>query len=444
MSLYDLDEDYEAKYKGGFRIDPENQTGVPVGLCRYMCSYEEMQEREKHKRLNKYEIMPGSAPPQVDFGLAIKEFKRSCVGREFTHAMDLRPWSILRKTLYHLLLDICLRKDDWMFVCDFVFDRLKAVRQDMVIQRIEGSRYIEVLEGSIRFLIYSMYKLTCTLEDFSKMQPPRTVITMDGLVSGLNNYEMNVVREMKLTMKCLRECLYSLIKQYEDRVPDSPNRAYFEAINMIVNLPFVHGATTFIQDKNFTEFQADQELRNSDKMYKIVWKIYRLHLSGNHLTALKLIPKLYEYPLIILAYAPAIARLQVRLMVMLKKAYTSRGSNTSSLEHLCALLCPNWLEDNEDVIYRFGKFMAVQFSVYDAKRNLCDYNGANTSNDTMTLPKESEQRTAEDRQLRIAKDFQGDNDTRNTSLDMIVGREWSFYKDVIKIHGVERILDPSS
>jgi len=47
----------------------------------------------------------------------------------------------------------------WHRVFEFVFDRLRAVRQDMVIQRINGNAAIWILEHSVRFLIYAGYRL---------------------------------------------------------------------------------------------------------------------------------------------------------------------------------------------------------------------------------------------------------------------------------------------
>lgn len=438
MSLYDLEEDYEKKYPDGWRPDPKGNRLVPVGQCDTMCPIEEMLERENNRRLHKYEMKPNKYPPQVDKQLAIKEFKRSSVGRELVRVMSLRPWSVIKRTLNYLLLDICLRDDDWMFVCDFVFDRLKALRQDVVIQRIEGRRYIEVLEGSIRFLVYSLYKLTCTLQDFSKQEPLKQVIALDGLVSGLNNYDLNVVREMKLTLKCLRDCMNSLIIQYQENVPDSPHRVLFEAVNLIINLPFLHGHLI-----NMTEFQADKNLRNSDAMFKVVFKIYREHLVGNHFSALKLVPLLSNYPLLILAYAPALGHLQMRMLQMLRKAYFSPGPNTSSVEYLCNLVCPEWLEpNNKDNRVRFGKFLATQFEFYDRQRNLCDFKMKNIK--STQPPRDFVEKAIMDRKAdQLKTQTLEDNETRIYALQMIISRDWDFFRQVLNTNGVSDLLNPS-
>lgn len=436
ISTYILDpeEDYEANYPEGSRPDPAGGSEIPVGRLHLMCSYGEMQEREENRRLSRYEIKSNVYPPQVDINLALKEFKRSVVGHQFSHSMDLRPWSVLRRALHHLLLDICRRDDDWMIICDFVFDRLRSIRQDMVIQQIEGRRYIEVLEGSVRFSVYSMYRLTCTLKDYTEEQPYKVLVPHSGPVKGLNNYEMNVVREMKLTMKCLRDCLSLLIVQYEKYAPDSPYRPHFEAISLMVNLPFLDGRVEFS-----TNYYNRQDV---DPVFKIVYKMYREHLIGNHWSAMKHLPKLREYPLLVLAYAPALAQLQMYLVPILRKGYAATGANFASLNFLGALICPAWLSHDVEERYAFAQFIATQFGFFDEERNLCDFK--------MNLQKRSYQPTSfeelviyERQRLEGKKGDDEDNETRHYAFQMIAGKDWPFYQETLNVYGIEAVLDPT-
>lgn len=50
---------------------------------------------------------------------------------------------------------------DWASIYDFVFDRLRSVRQDAVIQRVDATTSILLLEPIVRFHIYAAqrYKL---------------------------------------------------------------------------------------------------------------------------------------------------------------------------------------------------------------------------------------------------------------------------------------------
>lgn len=67
-------------------------------------------------------------------------------------------------TLYNVISvvlchSIVPRSDmQWCRVYDFVFNRLRAVRQDMVIQRINDSSAVHILEMNIRFHIFAGYK----------------------------------------------------------------------------------------------------------------------------------------------------------------------------------------------------------------------------------------------------------------------------------------------
>jgi len=435
----DLEGDYESEYKTGWRPDPYGESLIPVGLCTTMCTTEEMIERQTQKRLSKFEMKPNTNPPKVDVKLAVKEFKRSAIGQEFSRALDLRPWSVLRRTVRHLLLNICVRKDDWMYICDFVFDRMKAVRQDMIIQRIEGRRYIEVLEASVRFLVYSMYRLSCTTKDYTSDPPFKRILSLEGTpLSGLDSFEINVVREMKLTMQCLRDCLQSLIVQYQDYVPDSKNRALFEAINLIVNLPF-------LQDHQFyqTDFLKNKKSRNDSKVLRTVFRMYLDHLTGNHMAALNRLTQLREYPLVILAYAPVIACLQVYLLTVLKKAHASRGPSKTNPENLCRLICPSWLDISQDERLIFTIFLAVQFELYDVHADQIDF--STSSRDLVNnIPRNFEEKGRMIRKQLLAREAEGENETRAYAMQMIAGKDWSFYTETLAIHGVESILDPDT
>lgn len=423
MSEIDLEEDYEATCLDGFRIDPYSGIPILVGKLTQMCSYSEIQDRETTQKLHKYESLPGTNPPKANYKLCMKMSTRSSAGSQCTKAEDLRPWSALRQGLHHLLMDICFRDDDWMLICDFVFDRLKAIRSDMIVQHIEGLRYIEVLEGSVRFLIYSMYRLTCTIKDYTdEIETSRPIIPNQGAVTGLNCQELTVVREMKLTMKCLRDCLNSLIIQYQENNPDSPNRPLFEAVNLIVNLPFLP-----LTNQSETQFQADKNLRNKYPMFKTVFKMYLEHLSGNHLTALKSLPLLIEYPLLIMSYAPAIAYLQVNLVQIFKYAY-EKGVNSCPVRYLADLICPSYLESDLEEREMFARLASVQFQFYDTIKDQINFR--------LGSP-------ALQKCLRTSKSKDCENETRDFALQMIFGRDWEIYKKSLNLTGLKSVLDPT-
>lgn len=49
------------------------------------------------------------------------------------------------------------RKSNW-FIYEFIFDRMRAIRQDMVIQSFNDETNRSFLEPIIMFMAYSMYR----------------------------------------------------------------------------------------------------------------------------------------------------------------------------------------------------------------------------------------------------------------------------------------------
>lgn len=53
---------------------------------------------------------------------------------------------------------LTLENEDWGLQYEFVFDRLRAVRQDIVIQNVWNPEITFIYECIVRFHIYSIYK----------------------------------------------------------------------------------------------------------------------------------------------------------------------------------------------------------------------------------------------------------------------------------------------
>ncbi|KAI4502272.1 hypothetical protein M0802_002954 [Mischocyttarus mexicanus] len=78
-----------------------------------------------------------------------------------TDPSSLRPGPVLLSTIKYLFTKIITRTDvDWIHIYDFAFDRLRAIRQDLVIQRIPTTMSIEILEPIVRFHIYAGQRLS--------------------------------------------------------------------------------------------------------------------------------------------------------------------------------------------------------------------------------------------------------------------------------------------
>ncbi|XP_072277465.1 SAC3 domain-containing protein 1 isoform X2 [Pyxicephalus adspersus] len=143
----------------------------PVGLCLDMCSERERREREQCGRIHPFEMQKGQSNRRnygkgsrqiADPGGTVKEYSRPAAGKELYSPRDLRPPAILLKTVQYLLLEIWGNVDEkdsssLSLAYSFVFDRLRAVRQDLTVQRIRGTEGAAILEGSLGFLLCAPY-----------------------------------------------------------------------------------------------------------------------------------------------------------------------------------------------------------------------------------------------------------------------------------------------
>ncbi|KXJ22547.1 Germinal-center associated nuclear protein [Exaiptasia diaphana] len=116
-----------------------------LGTCQAMCSSAEHQERQQQRRLSVFET-----PSSSHKNLPVKEYSRCAAGKQ-TSLSELRPEGVLVKTMNYLIDEIVDRTDHpWSTVYHFVFDRIRAIRQDLVIQRIANESTVEILEKAVR------------------------------------------------------------------------------------------------------------------------------------------------------------------------------------------------------------------------------------------------------------------------------------------------------
>ncbi|KAG8564038.1 hypothetical protein GDO81_016301 [Engystomops pustulosus] len=148
-----------------------DSSSAVVGLCLEMCPERERRDRESQGRLHQFEIQNiqwtykgrrGRGRPIADSKKTVKEYRRPAAGKELSNPTDLRTPATLVKTVQYLLMEIwsSVNYKDLSSLAKaytFVFDRLRAVRQDLIVQRIRGQAGALVLEGSLGFLLCAPY-----------------------------------------------------------------------------------------------------------------------------------------------------------------------------------------------------------------------------------------------------------------------------------------------
>ncbi|XP_031163279.1 SAC3 domain-containing protein 1 isoform X2 [Sander lucioperca] len=194
--------------------EQHGKEAVPRGTCQTMCPARELQDREVQNRLHRFEMLAGTERvrrPRGDPLRAVKEYTRPAAGKDSTNPTDLRPPAVLLKTVCYLIDDIAASPHlhPWTEVYSFVFDRLRGVKQDMIIQRVSGLNCMAILERTVRFLIYASYRLC-------------------GEPLWLYDPRINDTH--------LQESLSWLLDCYATETGPHPNQEEFQALGLLYNL----------------------------------------------------------------------------------------------------------------------------------------------------------------------------------------------------------------
>lgn len=224
-----------------------------------MCPTREMHDREAQNRLHHFEVLAGTERnrrPRADPSRTVKEYSRPAAGKDSTWPSDLRPPAVLLKTVCFLIDDIAASSDlqPWTEMYDFIFDRLRSVRQDMIIQRVGGSDCVALLERTVRFLIYSSYRLC---GEPLRLYDPR-----------INDTH-------------LQESLSWLLDCY--RTGQHPNQEEFQALGLLYNL----GSARAMQHS----MELPERVRSSPAV-RLALSISRAFLERNPVRLLRLAKKL--------------------------------------------------------------------------------------------------------------------------------------------------------
>ncbi|XP_046681090.1 SAC3 domain-containing protein 1 isoform X2 [Homalodisca vitripennis] len=135
------------------------------GTCLLMCPESEIQMRQREglvhvlETRDRREVRKGERI-MADRRRMVKSYSRSAAGKDMLCADVLRPPPVLKRTINYLLsVAVCETNVAWPTVYEFVTDRLRSVRQDMVIQQPPAAVCCSILEPMVRFHAYAAYRL---------------------------------------------------------------------------------------------------------------------------------------------------------------------------------------------------------------------------------------------------------------------------------------------
>ena len=178
-----------------------------VGKSEEMCPLKEYNLRKKHNLIH---VLEKTVDGQTDRRLCIKEFRRSAAGEKLADADLLRSGSVLVKTAKYLVSHVAFSK-----ICapttvyEFVFDRLRSVRQDMVIQQLaytEHETALEILSLCCRYYVYIDFKIKFSVEELKIDKH----IHLTHLHDSINSF-VKIAFEKSILNDNLLEIIYSYL-----------------------------------------------------------------------------------------------------------------------------------------------------------------------------------------------------------------------------------------
>lgn len=183
----------------------------------------------------------------------MKEFSRSAAGVQTPRPHSLRTKNALKRTVTYLLTDIIRdNRKPFHYAYDFIFDRLRAVRQEIVMQNFDEIATIELIEPMIMFLAYSLYRLVWFF--FLSFLIFYSEIERQNWKTQNNNFRLvdePIDRfDPKICRQHLQECLkkvlrcydvlneHSCINHYSARNTDTAtiHRGFIESLYILLNL----------------------------------------------------------------------------------------------------------------------------------------------------------------------------------------------------------------
>lgn len=136
-----------------------NKAQYLLATCPDMCPEKERYSRDIQYDLSIYEITDG----EINHKLAVKKFSRSSADKDEPLPHELRPGPVLKKTIDFLICNLMNKGDDpnvqielWY---NYLFNRTRALRNDIMQQHLIDANAIYVLERCTRFHIHCSHHL---------------------------------------------------------------------------------------------------------------------------------------------------------------------------------------------------------------------------------------------------------------------------------------------
>ncbi|XP_075164724.1 germinal-center associated nuclear protein isoform X2 [Haematobia irritans] len=223
------------------------------GVCEDMCPDKES-KLIREKLLHYFELKDGQKHVP---GILVKCFSRSAADKKIDRPEDLRSERCLQRCVEYLLKEVITdKRKPFNIVYDFVFDRLRAVRQEIVVQHYDARQTIRLLEPMIMFFSYSRYKL-CE--------------------EAIDNFDPKICEQH--LQECLKRALvcYDEIRLTEMNLLQVRRRIFIEALYQIFNLGCVESIKRCLT--------LEEDIR-SNHLLASTFRVSLSYMQGNYFRVL--------------------------------------------------------------------------------------------------------------------------------------------------------------
>ncbi|OAF71209.1 SAC3 family protein 2 [Intoshia linei] len=217
------------------------------GTCQYMCPTGEYYRRKNNENISIYE--------SSERFMAIKEYTRSSADQELPLPHELRPPSVLVKTIIYIVKNVVnsgkyASLDKWY---NFIWTRTRAIRKDINHLNLKDEYAIYCLEIITRFHIFCIhYMIDVDDTAFDKsMNDTAFKQSMVSLLEIYNHHRNNNTDIISCNEPEFRayNCLYFCDSHCLVNLEDLPERIYFSR-QVQTALSIVHS----VNNGNFVKF----------------------------------------------------------------------------------------------------------------------------------------------------------------------------------------------
>lgn len=182
------------------------------GSCQDMCPERERLLRIHGNMVSHFECKMVDSKLEPILEIMVKQYARSSADQANPLSHELRPTPVLVRTMNYMLKNIIYPiesniEQDLASWYDFCWDRLRAIRKDIVQQNLQNSEVITVLEQIGRFHV-ACYDLMLGYPGF----------------------------DTKLNTENLNNCIQMLMPMYKDSDQPSPNEPEFVSYELLMHM----------------------------------------------------------------------------------------------------------------------------------------------------------------------------------------------------------------